>query len=45
MSASESIPKVRMRIGLQIAEIEGRAARLKPVDIGARMAAIRSMAA
>lgn len=45
MAASESLSLVRTRIGRQIAEIETRAARRKPVDIGARMAAIRAMAA
>ena len=44
MAAPESLTAVRTRIGLQIAEIETRAARLKPVDICARMAAIRAMA-
>jgi len=45
MAASESLTTVRTRIGVQIAEIETRAARRKPVDICARMAAIRAMAA
>ena len=45
MPAPESIAVVRDRLGQQIAEIEARAARLKPGDICARMAAIRSMAA
>ena len=36
---------VRTRIGRQIAEIETRAALRKPVDMPARMAAIRAMAA
>jgi len=45
MAASESLTTVRTRIGVQIAEIETRAARRKPVDISARMAAIRAMAA
>ena len=45
MAHSESLNTVRTRISLQIAEIETRAARLKPVDICARMAAIRSVAA
>jgi hypothetical protein len=45
MAHPESLSTVRTRIGLQIAEIERRAAKLKPVDICARMAAIRSVAA
>jgi hypothetical protein len=45
MARSESLTPVRARIGLQIAEIETRVAKLKPVDICARMAAIRSLAA
>ena len=45
MAAPESLTAVRTRIGVQIAEIETRAARLKPIDICAKMAAIRSMAA
>ena len=45
MASSESLTNVRTRIGLQIAEIQTRAARLKPIDICARMAAIRTMAA
>ena len=40
--AAESLTAVRTRIGLQIAEIETRATRRKPVDISARMAAIRA---
>ena len=42
--AAESLTDVRHRIGLQIAEIESRAARARPVDIGASMAAIRALA-
>ena len=42
--AAESLNIVRTRIGRQIAEIETRAASHKPVDICARMAAIRAMA-
>ncbi len=45
MASPESLTPVRVRIGVQIAEIEIRAAKLKPVDICARMAAIRSLAA
>lgn len=45
MTAFDSISIVRTRIGERIAEIEQRVARLKPVDICARMEAIRSMAA
>lgn len=43
--AAESLNLVRSRIGERIAELETRMARLKPVDICARMAAIRSLAA
>ena len=45
MAHPESLSTVRTRIGLQIAEIETRAAKLKPVDMCARMAAIRVAAA
>jgi len=45
MAAAESLTLVRTRVGRRIAEIEIRAARRKPVDISARMAAIRAMAA
>ncbi len=45
MAGPESLTVVRTRIGLQIAEIETRASKLKPVDICAKMAAIRAMAA
>ena len=45
MAASESLQIVRHLIGERIAEIEARARHLRPVDICARMAAIRSMAA
>jgi hypothetical protein len=45
MAHPESLEPVRTRIGLQNAEIETRSTKLKPVDMGARMAAIRSMAA
>ena len=40
-----SLTGVRARIGERIAEIETRVAKLRPVDICAKMAAIRSMAA
>jgi len=45
MAVSESLHLVRARIGERIAEIETRGAKLKPVDICARMDAIRRMAA
>ena len=45
MSAIDSLNIVRARIGERITEIEQRIARLKPVDICAKMEAIRSMAA
>lgn len=45
MAASESLQIVRSRIGERIAEIEQRAERLKPIDIAAKMEAIRSLAA
>lgn len=44
-SIGDSLSIVRIRIGERIAEIEDRVARLKPVDICARMEAIRGMAA
>ena len=44
-SRSESLNMVRSRIGERIAELETRMARLKPVDISAKMAAIRTLAA
>ncbi len=44
-SLGDSLGIVRTRIGDRIAEIEQRIAKLKPVDICARMEAIRSMAA
>ena len=43
--APSSLSGVRARIGERIAEIETRVAKLRPVDICAKMAAIRSMAA
>ncbi|MDQ3144687.1 MAG: hypothetical protein M3Q57_07410 [Pseudomonadota bacterium] len=45
MASPESLQIVRSRIGERIAEIEQRASRLRPVDICAKMAAIRAMAA
>lgn len=45
MASLDSLNIVRIRIGDRIAEIEERVARLKPVDICARMEAIRAMAA
>ena len=45
MAALDSLNIARTRIGDRIAEIERRVARLKPVDICAKMEAIRAMAA
>ena len=45
MAAIDSLNLVRARIGERIAEIEQRVARLKPVDICAKMEAIRTLAA
>ena len=45
MAAIDSLNIVRARIGERISEIEERVARLKPVDICAKMEAIRAMAA
>jgi hypothetical protein len=45
MAALDSLNIVRLRLGDQIAEIEERVARLTPVDICAKMEAIRAMAA
>ena len=44
-SLAESLNLVRTRISERIAEIEQRAARMKPVDIRAKMDAIRALAA
>jgi hypothetical protein len=44
MAGLDSLNIVRARIGERIAEIENRVARLKPVDICAKMEAIRAMA-
>jgi hypothetical protein len=43
--ASDALEPVRRRIGQAIAEIHGRADRLSPLDIHARMDAIRQIAA
>ncbi len=45
MVAIDSLNIVRLRLGERIAEMEERVARLKPVDICAKMEAIRHMAA
>lgn len=45
MASFEPINIVRNRIGERIAEMEGRIARMKPIDIAAKMDAIRIMAA
>ena len=45
MDALDSLNIVRLRLGERIAEIEDRVARLKPVDICAKMEAIRVLAA
>ena len=45
MATLDSLQIVRARIGERIAEIETRVTRLKPVDICAKMDAIRAMAA
>jgi hypothetical protein len=45
MAGLDSLNIVRARIGERIAEMEDRVARLKPVDICAKMEAIRVMAA
>jgi hypothetical protein len=45
MASLDSLNIVRTRIGDRIAEIERRMVRLKPVDICAKMEAIRIMAA
>jgi hypothetical protein len=44
-SFGDSLNIVRARIGERISEIEERVARLKPVDICAKMEAIRGLAA
>jgi hypothetical protein len=45
MAAIDSLNIVRLRLGERIAEIEERVAGLKPIDICAKMEAIRSLAA
>jgi hypothetical protein len=45
MAAIDSLSIVRNRIGERITEIEQRVAHLKPIDICAKMEAIRSLAA
>jgi hypothetical protein len=45
MDALDSLSIVRLRLSERITEIEARVARLKPVDICAKMEAIRSLAA
>jgi hypothetical protein len=45
MASIDSLNIVRHRIGERIAEMEERIARLKPIDIAAKMEAIRAMAA
>ena len=45
MAGIDSLNIVRLRLGESIAEMEDRVARLKPVDICAKMEAIRNMAA
>ena len=45
MAGIDSLNIVRLRLGERISEIEDRVARLKPVDICAKMEAIRAMAA
>jgi hypothetical protein len=45
MAAIDSLNIVRSRLGERIAEMEERVARLKPIDICAKMEAIRAMAA
>lgn len=45
MAGIDSLNMVRLRLGERIAEIEERVARLKPIDICAKMEAIRALAA
>ena len=44
MAAVDSLNIIRARIGDRIAEVEERMTRLKPVDICAKMEAIRALA-
>jgi len=43
--ATDPLGKVRTEVGLRIAEIRERGARLSPLDLHARMDAIRQLAA
>jgi hypothetical protein len=45
MAGIDSLNIVRLRLGERIAEIEARVSRLKPIDIFAKMEAIRALAA
>ena len=45
MDALDSLNIVRLRLGERIAEIEERVSRLNPIDICAKMEAIRALAA
>ena len=45
MTGIDSLNIVRLRLGERIAEIEDHIARLKPIDICAKMEAIRTLAA
>jgi hypothetical protein len=45
MAGIDSLNIVRLRLGERIAEIEERVARLNPIDICAKMEAIRALAA
>ena len=45
MAGIDSLNLVRLRLGERITEIEERVSRLKPIDISAKMEAIRSLAA
>jgi len=45
MARIDSLNIVRLRLGERITEIEERVARLKPIDICAKMEAIRALAA
>jgi hypothetical protein len=43
--ASDPLANVRMQVGLRVAEIRERGPRLSPLDLHARMDAIRQLAA
>ena len=45
MAGLDSLNIVRLRLSERITEIEDRVARLKPIDISAKMEAIRALAA